>query len=59
MRDHTVEIGSSAGGSSLTFAPVWNAAVAFVDRHVVEGRGDRVVVRDAGGGALTFGELAR
>jgi benzoate-CoA ligase family protein len=59
MRDHTVEISSSAGGSSLTFAPVWNAAVAFVDRHVVEGRGDRVVVRDAGGGALTFGELAR
>jgi benzoate-CoA ligase family protein len=34
-----------------------NAAEFFVDRHVVEGRGSRVVFR-AAGGAMTYGELA-
>ena len=59
MREHTVEITPvPSGGTSLGFSPVWNAAVAFVDRHVEEGRGDRVVIRDADGGAMTYSELA-
>ena len=59
VRDHTMEIRSGPTGSELVFAPVWNAAVAFVDRHLEEGRADRVAVRDVTGAAMTFGDLAR
>jgi benzoate-CoA ligase family protein len=59
MRDHGFEITPAPGGGTrIDFAPVWNAAAAFVDRHVEEGRGDRVVTRDDAGGAMTFAELA-
>jgi benzoate-CoA ligase family protein len=59
MRDHGFQITPAAGGATrLVFAPVWNAAAAFVDRHVEEGRGDRVLTRNAGGGEMTFAELA-
>ena len=37
-----------------------NAAVYFVDRHIEEGRGDKVAFREADGEkrTLTYGELA-
>src|SRR6185369_10825512 len=36
----------------------FNAASFFVDRHVTEGRGGRVVFRVPGAPAVTYGELA-
>jgi benzoate-CoA ligase family protein len=58
MRDHSVELDAAGGASRLSFAPVFNAAVAFVDRHLDEGRGDRVAIRTADGAEITYGALA-
>ncbi len=43
--------------TALEFAPGFNAAVPFVDRHVPEGRGRKAAVRGAGG-AVTYADLA-
>jgi benzoate-CoA ligase family protein len=58
MRDHTVTVDRSTSPSTLTFAPNFNVAVAFIDRHLEEGRGDKVVVRSVAGGEVTYAELA-
>jgi len=42
----------------LTFAPNFNVAVSFIDRHLEEGRGDKVVVRSVAGDEVTYAELA-
>ncbi len=47
MRDHTVTADTSQSPTALTFASVFNVAVPFIDRHLDEGRGDKVVVRSA------------
>lgn len=72
--EHTVTItrraGSLAGsfdadhaaGNEIVFSPVFNVAVPFIDRHVAEGRGERVAIRAHAGapGAtiVTYAELA-
>jgi benzoate-CoA ligase family protein len=58
MRDHTVAIDRSTAPSTLTFAPNFNVALAFIDRHLQEGRGDRVVIRSLAGGEVTYAALA-
>jgi len=58
MRDHTVTVDRSTSPSTLTFAPNFNVAVAFIDRHLEEGRGDKVVVRSIADGEVTYAELA-
>jgi benzoate-CoA ligase family protein len=42
----------------LTFAPNFNVAVSFIDRHLEEGRGDKLVVRSVAGDEVTYAELA-
>ncbi|KAA3636955.1 MAG: benzoate-CoA ligase family protein, partial [Armatimonadetes bacterium] len=42
----------------LTFAPIFNAAVPFIDRHVPEGRGAKVAIRTNHGEDVTYAELA-
>jgi benzoate-CoA ligase family protein len=54
MQSHTVEIDSATG---LRFAPNFNVAVSFVDRHIEEGRGAKVAIR-AADSAVTYDELA-
>ena len=58
MRDHTVTIDRSTSPSTLTFAPNFNVAVSFIDRHLDEGRGDKIVIRPVGGDEVTYAELA-
>jgi len=41
----------------ITLPRAYNAATHFVDRHVAEGRGERVAFRDDAG-SLTYGQLA-
>jgi len=41
----------------LVFAPGFNAAVAFIDRHLAEGRGENTAIVSARG-RLSYGELA-
>jgi acyl-coenzyme A synthetase/AMP-(fatty) acid ligase len=59
-----VEADASERPSRLRFAPTYNVAVAFIDRHISEGRGAKVAIRTAdsvnrcAGGLLRLG-LAR
>ena len=45
MHDNTVEVDRSKEPNQLNFAPNFNAAVGFIDRHPLEGRGDKVAIR--------------
>ena len=58
MNEHTVVVEHVNGAPVLRFAPVFNVAVPFIDRHLAEGRGDRAALRTAGAD-VTYGELAR
>ncbi|MDE0388068.1 MAG: benzoate-CoA ligase family protein [Rhodospirillales bacterium] len=57
MRDHTVAVDTTQTPTALTFAENFNVAVPFIDRHVAEGRGAKVAIRDAAG-HVTYAALA-
>jgi len=58
MRDHTVRVSHQRGETTLDFAPVFNVAVPFIDRHPDEGRGDKIVIRTTAGERISYYELA-
>ena len=58
MRDNTVAVDRSKTPAAFDFAPVFNVAVPFIDRHVEEGRGARVVIT-GDFEDVTYGDLAR
>ncbi len=45
MRDNTIEVDRSVEPNQLNFAPRFNVAVAFIDRHLEDGRGDKVAIK--------------
>src|SRR5215468_6196233 len=51
------EIDHGASPPHVSLPRDYNAAVDFVDRHVAQGRGDRVVFSDDRG-RMSYGELA-
>jgi benzoate-CoA ligase family protein len=57
MIDLRVGVDRSQTPSALSFAPGFNVAVPFVDRHVAEGRGGKTAIR-SGGGEITYADLA-
>ncbi|TMB32328.1 MAG: benzoate-CoA ligase family protein [Deltaproteobacteria bacterium] len=57
MIDPGVSVDRSRSPSSLSFAPGFNVAVPFIDRHVAEGRGAKVAIRFRGG-EVTYATLA-
>jgi benzoate-CoA ligase family protein len=44
MKDNTYLLDDSSSPPSIKFAPVFNAAVPFIDRHLAEGRADKVAI---------------
>ena len=58
MRDLGVVVDRSTSPSGLSFSPGFNVVVPFIDRHLVEGRGETVAIREVGGGEVTYAELA-
>jgi benzoate-CoA ligase family protein len=58
MKNHSVEVDVSGGEEALNFAPVFNVAVPFIDRHLQEGRANKVVIRTNRGGEVTYAGLA-
>lgn len=56
MRSNTVDIDASERPSRLRFAPGFNVAVPFIDRHIAEGRGSKIAIR-TNDGAVTYKEL--
>lgn len=57
MLEHTVFIDQDQTPPSLDFSAVFNVAVAFIDRHVEEGRGDHPALRTVAGD-VTYRQLA-
>ena len=57
MRDHTVSVDRSSVPSTLAFAATFNVAVPFIDRHLDEGRADKVAIR-TGAEEVTYARLA-
>ncbi|MFV1963216.1 MAG: AMP-binding protein, partial [Acidimicrobiia bacterium] len=53
MNDHTVTVTAE----DMTFAPTFNVAVPFIDRHLVEGRGDNIAIRTNHDESVTYGAL--
>jgi acyl-coenzyme A synthetase/AMP-(fatty) acid ligase len=58
MQDHTIRITSEPDAATIDFAPTFNVAVPFIDRHLVEGRGAKVAIRETPGREVTYSELA-
>ncbi len=59
-KEHTVIIEPGEPGdypSAIRFPPVFNVAVAFIDRHIAEGRRDHIALRTARGD-VSYGQLA-
>ena len=57
MSDFTVNVDRSTSPAKITFAPVFNLAVPMIDRHLDEGRGDKVAICTVDGD-VTYAELA-
>jgi benzoate-CoA ligase family protein len=57
MEPHAIRLERANGETKLHFAPVFNTAVPFIDRHIKEGRGQKVAIR-SDQAAVTYAELA-
>ena len=57
MQDHTVVVDRVPTPSTITFAPVFNVAVPFIDRHLSEGRSEKAAIRTVAGD-VTYRQLA-
>jgi len=57
MQDHSVVVDHAPTPAAIAFAPVFNAAVPFIDRHLSEGRSDKVAIRTVAED-VTYGALA-
>ena len=58
MTDHVVRIDSQKSPADIQFPPVFNVAVSFIDRHLPEGRGEKIAFRVHGGSSCTYAQLA-
>ena len=56
-RDHRVAIDESVVPNALHFSANFNVAVTFIDRHLDEGRGQRIALRHQGS-AVSYVQLA-
>ncbi len=45
MGDHTVTLDTSRDPAGMEFSAVFNCAVTYIDRHLDEGRADKVFMR--------------
>lgn len=57
MKENTVIVDQSVIPSTIRYASVFNVAVPFIDRHLDEGRADKVAIRMLDQD-VTYGELA-
>ena len=58
MENHSVSIADSRDDLQFHFSEIFNVAVPFIDRHLKEGRSDKVAIRTTSGEVVTYGELA-
>ena len=58
MHDHIVTVDRTGDVSKLEFSATFNVAVPFIDRHLSEGRADKIVIRTTQGDSVTYATLA-
>ncbi len=58
MKDHSVIIDRSEDPPAIRFSEIFNSAVPFIDRHLEEGRGNKVAIRTEHG-EVTYVKLAK
>jgi benzoate-CoA ligase family protein len=58
MSDNVVSVNTSTTPTTISYSDIFNVAVPFIDRHLEEGRGDKVAIRVHGGGDVTYATLA-
>ena len=57
MIPNTVSVDTSTSPATIVFANRFNVAVTFIDRHIEEGRGDKIAIRD-NHGDTSYAQLA-
>lgn len=57
MQDHTVIVDRSKTPTAIEYSAIFNVAVPFIDRHLGEGRGDKVAIRTVDED-VTYAQLA-
>jgi benzoate-CoA ligase family protein len=57
MELETLKVDRSQSPARITYAPGFNVAVPFIDRHLAEGRGAKIAIRSAAG-EVTYAQLA-
>jgi benzoate-CoA ligase family protein len=57
MKDNTIELDDTATPAAINFAPIFNVAVPFIDRHLDEGRAGKVAIITETE-KVTYGQLA-
>ena len=58
MENNTISIDTSINPAKIEFAEVFNVAVPFIDRHLEEGRKDKIIIHTTGGEKVTYEQLA-
>jgi benzoate-CoA ligase family protein len=58
MSDNVVSVDATVSPAIISYSDTFNVAVPFIDRHLEEGRGDKVAIRIHGGGVVTYRTLA-
>jgi len=58
MEDHTIRVGGTSDRPTIEFSANFNTAVPFIDRHLTEGRGDKVAVTTTNDETVTYAALA-
>ena len=57
MIKNTVIIDTSTSPAKIEFAPEFNVAVPFIDRHLDEGRKEKIIIHTTSGEEVTYGQL--
>ena len=57
MVDNVVSVDTSVTPAVFNYSDTFNVAVPFIDRHLEEGRGEKVAIRVHGGGSVTYKTL--
>jgi benzoate-CoA ligase family protein len=58
MADNVVSIDVTTTPNKINYSDVFNVAVPFIDRHLGEGRGEKIALKVHGGGNVTYATLA-
>ena len=58
MEDNSVSVDTTINPAVISYSDTFNVAVPFIDRHLKEGRENKIAIRVHGGGTVTYKTLA-